>query len=118
MHKESWERAIDEGRPWTDAEAARALAACAASGQSAAQFARRYNLTAGKLYWWRKRLAERSTASSRLLPVSVVSGDRGNAGGNAPPRVVLTDGRLRLEIEGISPEWVAALIRLVRENEA
>ena len=57
MAKEAWERAIDEGRPWTDAEAARAIAAFEASGMNGAEFGRMYGLTAGKLYWWRKTLA-------------------------------------------------------------
>lgn len=120
MQKEAWERAIDEGRPWTDGEAARALAACDASGISAAAFARRHNLTAGKLYWWRKTLGERARANApgRLVPVKVVSGAAGSGQGDGPgARVVLLDGRLRLEMADMTPEWVATLLRLVRESE-
>ena len=115
MAKEAWERAIDERRPWTDAEAARALAAFEASGFTGAEFGRMYGLTASKLYWWRKKLRA-VAARGRLLPVKVVSGP-GAAGEEPVPRVVLSDGRTRLEIEGASPEWVATLLRLVRESE-
>lgn len=115
MAKEAWERACAERRPWTDAEATRAVAVFEASGMTGAEFGRNYGLTAGKLYWWRKKLRA-GAAGGRLLPVKVVSGG-GAAGEEQVPRVVLSDGRTRVEVEGASPEWVAALLRLVRENE-
>jgi transposase-like protein len=113
MQKEAWERAIDEGRPWTDAEAARALAASEASGMTTAEFARTHNLTAGKLYWWRKRLRRGGAQPARLLPVKVVAAGAGEA---PRSRVVLTDGRWRLEIDGMPAEWVATLLLLVRQG--
>lgn len=115
MQKEAWERAIDDGRPWTDAEAARALAACDASGMSTAAFARMHNVTPGKIYFWRKTLTAKRRTKGRLVPVTVVSEHA--AAGATQPRVVVSHGRLRLDIEGVSPEWVATLIRLIRESE-
>lgn len=120
MQKEAWERAIDEGRPWTDAEARRALAACEGSGMSTASFARQCNVTGGRFYWWRKHLREREAGAQpgRLVPVKVVAAaEPARRSMEGQSRVVLTDGRLRLEIEGMSPEWVAALVRLMRESE-
>lgn len=119
MQKEAWERAIDEGRPWTDAEAERALAACDASGMSTAAFGRHCNVPAGRFYLLRKEQREGAVGQrGRLVPVKVVaSGERGRQSDEAQSRVVLTDGGVRVEMAGISPEWVARLIRLMRESE-
>ena len=73
MENESWGRATAESRPWTRAEAARAVAAFEASGMTPAAFARHHGTTAGRLQYWRKRLREtEGGVDSRLLPVRVV----------------------------------------------
>jgi transposase-like protein len=117
MRSEDWQRAIAGRRAWTAAEARRALAACEASGLSIAEFARQCGSTAWRFYSWRKRFEDQAPAeeTTRLLPVKVVeSGARFVA---REARVVLVDGRLRVEVEGMSAEWVATLIRLVRGSD-
>jgi hypothetical protein len=82
-----------------------------------AEFARRSGATAGRLLYWRKRLRQSETVSdTRLLPVKVVARGTGRLVERDPGRVVLLDGRLRVEMEGMSAEWVATLMRLVRES--
>ena len=118
MQNESWQRAIAEQRTWTTEEAARAVAACDASGMRAAEFARKQGSTAGRFQYWRKRLAARAAdGGARLLPVRVVEPGQARYVERDPGRVVLLDGRVRLEMEGMTAEWVATLIRLVRESE-
>jgi hypothetical protein len=53
----------------------------------------------------------------RLLPVKVVEPGQARLVERAPGRVVLMEDRLRVEMEGMSAEWVATLIRLLRERE-
>ena len=103
MRSASWQKAVEEGRPWTMEEAKRALAACDASGIATSDFARQYGGRPSRFYWWRKRLAEDASRgdAARLLPVRVVE-----SGAKFVPRearVVLSDGRLRVEMEGMSP---------------
>jgi transposase-like protein len=119
MQNESWERALAAGRAWTRDEAARALAAHDASGMKVAEFARRHGGTAGRFQYWRKRLSAESGAGGvgRLLPVRVVEPGAARVVEGAPGRVVLADGRMRVEVEGMSAEWVATLIRLLGESE-
>jgi transposase-like protein len=82
MQSESWERAIAENRAWTREEAARAVAACDASGLPRAEFARRHGSTASRFYWWRKRLRKGAVGGeARLLPVRVVQPGRAADGG-------------------------------------
>lgn len=119
MQDESWKRALVESRQWTPAEARRAMAACDGSGLTTAEFARRQGATAGRFLYWRRRLrATQSPSEARLLPVRVVSPGEARLVEREPGRVVLVDGRTRLEMEGMSPEWVAKLLLLVRGSEA
>jgi transposase-like protein len=117
MQNESWQRALAEGRAWTTDEAARAVVACEASGLTTAEFARRNGATAGRLLYWRKRLRERGRGDgTRLLPVRVVERGQARLVERAPGRVVLMEGGIRVEMEGMSAEWVATLVRLLRES--
>lgn len=50
-------RRSSRSAPWTDAEAARVLAAADASGLSLHRFAREHGLRVTQLYWWRERLS-------------------------------------------------------------
>jgi transposase-like protein len=118
MQNEMWKRALTQSRAWTREEAAQAVAACEASGMTTAAFARQQGATAGRLLYWRKRLREGEAASdARLLPVRVVEPGQARLVEREPGRAVLVDGRLRVEMEGLSVEWVARLIRLLREND-
>jgi transposase-like protein len=115
---------------WTEADAREALEACASSGESIWVFARRHGIVPERLYRWKRVLKKRSSRAmatgplqkrdrdARLIPVTV----------RAPPfetcrdeHVVIVDGALRVEIgttSAVSPGWVAALLRLVREGRA
>jgi transposase-like protein len=116
MQNESWQRAIAERRSWTEEEAARAVALCDTSGMTTAAFARRHGSAASRFQYWRKRLRDTGTASAGLLPVRVVEAGQARLVERAPGRVVLLDGQLRVEMEGMTAEWVATLLRLVRES--
>lgn len=118
MQNESWGRAIAESRPWTSDEGARAVAACEASGMATATFARRHGTTAGRFRYWRKRLGEaHAGGEARLLPVRVVEPGQARLVERAAGLVVLMEGAMRVEMEGMSAEWVATLIRLLRERQ-
>ncbi len=120
MQNETWKRALTESRAWTREEAERAVAACEASGMTTAAFARQHGATAGRLLYWRKRLREEEkevTGGGRLLPVRVVEPGQARLVEREPGRTVLVEGRLRVEMEGVPVEWVARLIRLLRETD-
>jgi transposase-like protein len=118
MQNEKWKRALAESRAWTREEAAGAVEACEASGMTIAAFARQHGATAGRLLYWRKRLREEGvTGGGRLLPVRVVEPGQARLVEREPGRTVLVEGRLRVELEGVPVEWVARLIRLLRESD-
>src|SRR5258708_40049301 len=118
MQNESGRRAIAESRSWTNGEAAVAVAACEASGQTTSAFARRHGATAGRFQYWRKRLrAAEAEGDARLLPVKIVEPGQARLVERDAGRVVLVDGRLRVEMAGMPAAWVATLIRLLRESE-
>ena len=120
MQKESWERAIMESRQWTTEEARRAVAACDGSGLRTAEFARRQGSTAGRFQYWRKRLQAMGSAGDRRLVLRAGGADRAGARlvERDPGRVVLLDGRTRVEMEGMAAEWVALkLLLLLRGSE-
>ena len=117
MENDNWEQAITESRPWTRAEATRAMAALKASGMTTAAFARHHGTTAGRVQYWHKRLCEREArGGGRLLPVRVVEAGQARVVERGAGRVVLVEGPLRVEVEGMSAEWVAVLVRLLRER--
>lgn len=61
------------GRRWTEDEAREALADFAASGESAAGFARRRGVLTQRLTYWRKRLAGPRATELEFLPVELVA---------------------------------------------
>ena len=120
MQNESWQRALAEQRAWTRDEAREAVKAAEASGMRMAEFARAHGGAAGRFQYWSKRLRQEGAAvgGGRLLPVRVVApGQARLVEGTAGGRVVLVDDGVRVEMEGMSAEWVATLIRLVRQSE-
>ena len=96
---------IAEGRNWTERDAREVLAACEASEESAAGFARRLGIDVHRLWRWRSRL---SVTSSSFVPVEVR--------GLVPALVVTTADGVRVEVstaDATSAEWVATvLVRL------
>jgi len=118
MQNESWQRAIAQSRSWTNDEAAQAIAACEGSGLTTAAFARKHGSTGGRFQYWRKRLcAVEAEGDARLVPVKVVEAGQARLVERDPGRVVVVDGRLRVEVVGMSAAWVATLIRLLRGSE-
>ena len=116
MQNESWRRALAEQRSWTREEARQAVSAAEASGMRMAEFARAHGGTAGRFQYWRKRLLQEGAAvgGGRLLPVRVVEPGQARLVERAAGRVVLTDDQVRVEMEGMTADWVATLIRLLR----
>src|SRR5258708_16674267 len=115
MQNESWQRALAQSRWWRNDEAAQAIAACEASGLATASFARKHGSTGGRFQYWRKRLrAVEAEGDARLVPVKIVETGQARLVARDPGRVVLVDGRLRVEMAGMSAAWGAALIRLLR----
>lgn len=124
MEKESgsstWQRAIKDGKLWTEAEAREALEACASSGESIWVFARRHGVVPERLYRWKRRLRKKSprpkrNREPRLIPVTVRPSLLEAA---MDDRVVVVAGKLRVEVgsSAVSPDWVAALLRLAGEG--
>lgn len=94
------------------------MSALAASGMSARAFAALHGLSAQRLYWWRPRLDAESGdiegKAAELVPVTVEGALRTRQEGSMA-LVHLAEGMV-LEVPILaSPEWVAALIRSVRE---
>src|SRR5260370_28657503 len=118
MQNESWQRALAQSRSWTNDGAAQAIAAWEASGLATASFARKHGSTGGGFEYWRKRLrAVEAEGDARLVAVKIVETGQARLVERDPGRVVLVDGRLRVEMAGMSAAWVATLIRLLRESE-
>ena len=119
IQNESWQRALGEQRAWTRDEARQAVSAAEASGMRMAEFARKHGGTAGRFQYWSKRLRQEGggVGGGRLLPVRVVEPGQARLVERAAGRVVLIDDGLRVEMEGMSAEWVATVIRLLRSSE-
>lgn len=102
-----------EGRRWDEQEAREVVAAWDASGESGAQFGRRYGIDPQRLWWWRGRLRDRG--SSSFVPVEVT--------GAVPAAVVtIEDGtRTRIEVatvDGASAEWITTLVVGLRSTRS
>jgi hypothetical protein len=67
------ERRIEDGRrseAWDESEARRSLGELARSGESIAQFARRRRVSAQRVSYWKKRLAESRTQPFVAVPLA------------------------------------------------
>jgi hypothetical protein len=77
-------------------------------------FARQRGITPQRLYWWRKRLTVATGATSTmisLVPAEVIV-NRTETSGRV---VVRLPSAVEIDLDNVSPGWVAALIReLVR----
>jgi transposase-like protein len=66
------ERRTEGGRwseAWDEPEARRSLAELARSGESVVEFARRRGVSAQRVYYWRRRLAETRTPAFVAVPL-------------------------------------------------
>jgi transposase-like protein len=125
-----WSRALKDGASWTESDAREVLAECTKSGETIVDFARREGIAPTRLYRWKHILKSRGTraAGGLLIPVTVrevpivrASGPRFAERGDDPVAVVVdvSNGELRVavaETNAVSPEWVATLVKLVREG--
>jgi transposase-like protein len=107
-------RALCEQPRWSEDEARVVVAACEASGQSVAAFAREHGIDAVRVLRWRSRVEGSETAASlpALLPVTVRPS-------SSAPSVVVDDGLgVRIEVHDVTaapPVWLAELVRSLRE---
>ena len=101
--------AASRRRHWTEADARRVLTEWERSGHSLEAFARSRGLVPQRLAWWRKRLrATRPEASTALTFVrATVIG----AATVVSAAVIRLPHGVVIEIDGVSPAWVAALAR-------
>lgn len=94
-------------RHWTEADARGVLAEWKRSGKTLEAFARSRGLVPQRLAWWRKRLRiagpETSTALT-FAPAAVIG-----AAAAAPAAAIRLPHGIVIEIDGVSPAWVAAL---------
>jgi transposase-like protein len=125
-----WARAIKQGTPWTESDAREVLAEWSRSSETVVDFARREGIAPTRLYRWKHILKSRGerAAGSSLVPVTVreapvvrAAGPRFAERGDDSVAVVIdvSNGELRVavaETNAVSPEWVATLLKLVREG--
>ncbi len=101
---------------WTAEDAKGVLDELAASGEPLSAFARRRGLVPQRLYWWKKRLAERR-------PAGRSAGEAGSSLAAFVPMVVRQDAvgatvdlatGVRIELRTLdvaAAEWLAVLLR-------
>lgn len=104
-----WKQKAREGRHWDEGDARLALAEWAESGQSLTGFARRHELNAQRLSWWRTRVSPELSTSS-LVPVTVTTPPLISLGTSA---VRVTVGDTRIDVDDparVPPSWLASLV--------
>jgi len=109
-------------RRWSVEEKLGILAECDLPGASASEVARRYDLSTGLLYTWR-RMAEgrpaRSVEPVALLPVHVT--EPPPASKTRPPRAARMEiglpGGIKLKVDvGVDPEALAAVVAVLQRR--
>ncbi len=102
-------------RPTTAMRMTRLVAAWRASGEPQARFARRHGVQPWTLWYWSRKLAERSRDSvgpaPAFVPVQVIAEPRPGA---APIEVVLVSGERLTIPEGVSSDRVRAVLAALR----
>lgn len=96
---------------WTEADARRVLADWQHSGGTLEAFARSRGLVPQRLAWWKKRLRispAKAGMAVTLVPATVIGAVPGSA---APAAMIRLAHGITIEIDGVSPAWVAALAR-------
>lgn len=97
---------------WTESDARRVLAEWERSGHSLEAFARSRGLVPQRLAWWRKRLrASRSETSAALTLVPATVIDTAAVAPAGPAAMIRLAHGIVIEIDDVSPAWVAALAR-------
>ena len=101
---------------WTEVEARAVLAALAKSGLPLERFARDRGITPQRVYWWKKKLAEKpepKRGGLALLPVSVAAAEtkRGE-----PVTVLLRSGHMIKVGRGFDEEAFARVDALLERG--
>jgi hypothetical protein len=104
----------DAAATWSEGDARAVLDEWKRSGKSMAAFARQHGVTAGRLYWWRKRLQAKATTPAvaglgatppppmSLVPASIVMG--------GASLMIRLPGEVSIDVTEASPSWVAAMV--------
>jgi len=111
-------------RRWSVEEKLRIVAECELPGAVPADVARRYDISTGLLYTW-KRMAEgrppRLAESVALVPVHVAEPASPPAPRGRPPRAARLEiglpGGIRLKVDsGVDPEALAAIVGVLQRR--
>ena len=94
---------------WTPDDARRVLDEWQRSGTTLAEFARRHELSAARLYWWRRRL-NRTTPMATALTLVPALVTALPAPAARTTDVVVRVGDVEIEVAAATPSWVAALV--------
>jgi transposase-like protein len=90
---------------WTEDDARLALDEWQRSGQTIAAFAREHQMSAPRLYWWRKRLARNGAApTTSLVPAKIV------ARSEMAAVVIRLPSGVAIEMASTSPCAIAAVV--------
>jgi transposase-like protein len=96
----------DPASAWTADEARTIFEAWQQSGESLAAFARRHHVSAARLYWWKRRIAEvpmpGPSGSVAFAAASIV--------GAEPMVTVRLPGEITIEVAHATPSWLAAVV--------
>ena len=127
---ESWLAGLRGSRPWTTNEGRRVIEAWETSGLTVAAFARKTELKAKRVYWWREQLGANAAEASAIevrreppaapafVPVVVRAAPAMQPPGVGVPVTVCTRGGLRVEVatlDAASAAWVTSLVRSLGE---
>src|SRR6185295_9173942 len=96
---------------WTEADARRLLDELERSGMGLWRFARELRIVPQRLAWWRKRLRDRTQASTAIVlaPATIMEPRGGGL-------VVRLPNAVGIELGDASPAWVASLIGALLES--
>jgi transposase-like protein len=95
-----------QGR-WREREAREALAELSRSGKSIAEFARRRGISAQRIYYWKKRIAE--AVAPAFVAVPVTSGGL--------EQVEITAGGVTIRVrEDLAPERLTAIVEIMARH--
>ena len=90
---------------WTEDEARLALDEWRRSGQTIAAFARDHQVSAPRLYWWRKRLPKNGAAPMMpLVPAKIVARPEMAA------VVIRLPSGIAIEMASVAPHVIAAVV--------
>src|SRR4029077_1593585 len=92
---------------WGELEARQALAELSRSGESILEFARRRGISAQRVYYWKKRIAERAAPTFVAVPV---------AGGQAGQIEIIAHGVTIHVREDLGVERLAEIVEVLAQR--